>query len=45
MVFGVIGIPTVNIETAHCSKEPCLNQTRQHTPTTVEIRESHGNVP
>ncbi|GFS75799.1 uncharacterized protein TNCV_1848881 [Trichonephila clavipes] len=35
---------------AHRSKEPryrrsCLHQTRQLTPTTVDIRESHGNVP
>ncbi|GFU68880.1 hypothetical protein TNCV_1548641 [Trichonephila clavipes] len=31
MVFGVIGIPTVNIETASFKRNTCLNQTRQHT--------------
>ncbi|GFU54052.1 hypothetical protein TNCV_3313241 [Trichonephila clavipes] len=50
MVFRVHAIVAVKIKMAHRSKEPryrrsCLNQTQQLTPTTVEIRESHENVP
>ncbi|GFR03532.1 integrase catalytic domain-containing protein [Trichonephila clavata] len=50
MVFRVLDLATIKIQMAHRSKEPlhrrsCSNQARQLTPTTVEIRESHGNVP
>ncbi|GFV49630.1 integrase catalytic domain-containing protein [Trichonephila clavipes] len=49
-IFRILDIAAVKIEMAHRSKEPlhrrsCLNQTRQLTPTTVEIRESHVTFP